>query len=615
MLHLKKNRAIAIKLLELISEGGELLMVNHNRTNTQSKFWWQNMVMYQIYPRSFYDTDDDGIGDVKGIIAKLDYIKSLGVNIIWLNPIFASPQVDNGYDISDYHEIDPIFGDMKDVEQLIKEAHKRKIKVCFDFVLNHTSDQHRWFQEAIKSKDSPYRNYYIFKDGKSDGSAPNNWEGFFTGSTWDKEPNGEQYYFHLFAKEMPDLNWENPKVIQNLIDIACFWAGKGIDGFRLDAFIHVKKHEDFPDIVGLEPGEIAIHEPYFANRPEVPGLIKKFTDGVRERFPNIFFLGEGASATPELTALYSDPERTGIDTVITFKLFTLNNTTKNANLDGNMQNASLDIAAFKNMMREYHNYLNQRGGPVLYWNNHDMARAVSRFGDDNYFRANSAKMLATMMYLQGGPMVLMYGEEIGMKNLRIQTLEEINSPEALNFAREAVELGYNDAWILESISANTKDASRGIMQWGLGDYGDFSNVEPWTGINIEPDFTVANEEQDILSVLHYYRAIIKLRQDEPFYSRGYYLEPTGDELYVYRRYNPNTGEIALVINNFSKKAIVYNYPPDITLEHYHVVLENIGNRVDYNYVTLAPFGSVVLTNSDINSVVPTASNISHTHNN
>lgn len=573
--------------------------------------WWHDMVMYQVYPRSFYDTDGDGIGDITGVTEKLDYIKSLGVNVIWLNPFFKSPQIDNGYDVADYHEIDPIFGDMASVEALIAEAHKRDIKICFDLVLNHTSDQHPWFKQAILSSTNKYRDYYIFKDAKTDGSAPTNWEGFFTGSAWEKEPYGNQYYLHLFAKEMPDLNWENPQVIKEMINSACFWASKGVDAFRLDAFIHVKKNQAYPDAAGLVAGEIKIAEEYFANQPEVPELIKQFTDGVRKQFPDIFFLGEGASATPELTELYSDPERTGLDAVITFRIFALDNTAKDKKLSGNMQSGKLDIAAFKKIIDQYHWELDNRGGPVLYWNNHDMARAVSRFGDDHYFRRNSAKMLAVMLYLQKSLIVIMYGEEIGMKNLQITSLAEVRSPEAKTFAKEARLLGYSDDWILESISANTKDASRGIMQWSAAEYADFSISKPWTGVNLEADYNVIAEEQDFLSVLHFYRAVIKLRENNIFkYGHNIPVE-TNDELFVYRRTDPLTQKEAVIICNVSSRAALYEYETGIDLDNYHPILENVGNRIQHNQVTLAPYGCVVLTNGEIEAVTPTRNNISH----
>lgn len=583
--------------------------VHDSKIEPSKRPWWHDMVMYQIYPRSYYDTNGDGIGDLAGIIAKLDYIKSLGVNIIWLNPFFESPQVDYGYDISDYHKVDPEFGDMATVEKLIQEAHKRDLKLCFDLILNHTSDQHMWFQEAIKSPDNKYRDYYIFKDPKADGTPPTNWEGFFRGSTWEKEPDGDQYYFHLFAKEMPDLNWENPQVIQEMINIACFWAEKGVDGFRLDAFIHIKKQQDFPDIEGLAPGEIKIQEKFYANLPEVPALIKQFTDGVRAKYPATFFLGEGASASPELTDLYTDPEKTGIDAIVTFRLFALDCSATDTRLDGNLQSASLDITEFKNILHRYHWELDRRGGPVLFWNNHDMARAVSRFGDDHYFRANSAKMLATLMYLQKSLIVIMYGEEIGMRNLQIGSFEEVKSPEALAFAKQALALGYSEEWVLETISANTKDVSRGTMQWSFTINMGFSTVEPWTGINYEHDYNVLAEEEDVLSVLHYYRALIKLRQEPIFRLGTNILVPSNDELFVYRRQDPVSFEEAIVICNVSERALLYEYPEGVDLDSYHSILENVGNRLQFSQVTLAPFGCVVLTNSDIKSFTPTHKNI------
>ncbi|HRK99887.1 MAG TPA: alpha-amylase family glycosyl hydrolase, partial [Trichococcus flocculiformis] len=332
--------------------------------------WWHGLIVYQVYPMSFQDSNGDGIGDIRGVINRLDYIQNLGVNMIWLNPIFKSPKVDNGYDISDFLEIDPIFGTMAEVEELILEAHKRGIKVIFDFVMNHTSEQHPWFQEALKGKDNPYRDYYIWADGQD---LPNNWESFFTGTVWEKEPSGDQYYFHLFAKEMPDLNWANPEVRRAMVDIAFFWLDKGVDGFRLDAFIHLQKEEGFPDVEGLDEGEIGLAENYYANLPKINEYMKFFTSTLRERYPDTFIVGEAASATVELARSYTDPVLGGCDTVITFRYFTMDEKSKDPRLSSNMQKTKLLYGAFKKNLQEWQKVMADVGGPTLYWNNHDMA--------------------------------------------------------------------------------------------------------------------------------------------------------------------------------------------------------------------------------------------------
>ena len=365
--------------------------------------WWHKTILYQVYPMSFQDTNHDGIGDIPGITRRLDYIQSLGVNMLWINPIFASPKVDNGYDVSDYMQIDPQFGTMRDVEELIQEAHARGIKIIFDMILNHTSDQHPWFQEALKGPDNKYRNYYIWRDGKEEGAkAPNNWEGFFGTSVWEQGPrDDDQYYFHLFAKEMPDLNWENPDVRRDLTDIALFWLDKGIDGFRLDAFIHIVKEPGYPDL-DLPEGEIALAEQYYANLPMVNQYMQIYTTTLREHFPDIYMLGEAASADVELARSYCDPNQGGCNSVITFRYFTMDEESKDPRLNGNMQATNLLYQPFKENMDQWQHAMNDVGGPTLYWSNHDMARTVSRIGNDHVYRDNSAKMLATLMSLQKG---------------------------------------------------------------------------------------------------------------------------------------------------------------------------------------------------------------------
>ncbi|WP_313470009.1 alpha-amylase family glycosyl hydrolase, partial [Carnobacterium sp.] len=283
--------------------------------------WWKKAIIYQVYPRSFQDTDGNGIGDLPGVIQRLDYIQKLGVNAIWLNPIFKSPQVDNGYDVSDYYAIDPIFGTMEDAELVIKEAHKRDLKVIFDLVLNHTSIEHPWFQEALKGPENPHRNFYIWHDAQPNGDLPNNWASIFGGSVWEKEPVGNQYYFHLFKKEMPDLNWDNPHVGKAMVDIGKFWLDKGVDGFRLDAFIHLDKLDDFPSEPALHDGDMVSAQLINENLPNIKNYIQDLTSALRKVKPDVFILGEAASADADLAVTYSDPANDMCDTIISFMLF------------------------------------------------------------------------------------------------------------------------------------------------------------------------------------------------------------------------------------------------------------------------------------------------------
>uniref|UniRef100_UPI00359F3803 alpha-glucosidase n=1 Tax=Jeotgalibaca porci TaxID=1868793 RepID=UPI00359F3803 len=557
--------------------------------------WWHKTILYQVYPMSFQDTNHDGIGDIPGITRRLDYIQSLGVNMLWINPIFASPKVDNGYDVSDYMQIDPQFGTMEDVEELIHEAHARGIKIIFDMILNHTSDQHPWFQEALKGPDNKYRNYYIWRDGKEEGAkAPNNWEGFFGTSVWEKGPrDDDQYYFHLFAKEMPDLNWENPDVRRDLTDIALFWLDKGIDGFRLDAFIHIVKEAGYPDL-DLPEGEIALAEQYYANLPMVNQYMQIYTTTLREHFPDIYMLGEAASADVELARSYCDPNQGGCNSVITFRYFTMDEESKDPRLNGNMQATNLLYQPFKENMDQWQHAMNDVGGPTLYWSNHDMARTVSRIGNDHLYRDNSAKMLATLMYLQKGIPVIYNGEEIGMKNLFIDAIEDFDSPEAQKFYEKALDLGYTREWALHNLRETSKDSARGGMQWHDGDQAGFSTVEPWSGVNVEKKYNVKEQMMDSNSILIHYKKVLDLKRTELFNSGAYGLLLTDDHFYAYERELDN--KVATIICNVTEDMHYYDLEPVPDNGYRRPILSNEGVRLikGGNTVRLGAYGAVVL---------------------
>lgn len=553
--------------------------------------WWKSAIVYQVYPRSFQDTNDDGIGDINGVTKRLDYIKSLGVNVIWLNPIFISPQIDNGYDISNYYGIDPIFGTLEDVRTFIKEAHQREIKVIFDFVLNHTSDQHPWFQEALKGPDNLYRDYYLWADGKTETLPPSNWASFFGGSTWQKEPNGSQYYFHLFAKEMPDLNWENPEVQIAMLDIAKFWLSEGIDGFRLDAFIHLAKTKGYPDSEQASREEYVIAEEHYANLPEVQNYLAKFVKALREIKPDIFIVGEAASADVDLAIKYTEPKANQCDTVITFRYFTEDESQKDARLPLGMQPGKLDLVKFKETMAEWQSKMANVGGPTLYWNNHDMPRLVSRFGEDKQYRDVSSKTLATMMYLQKGIPFLLNGEEIGMKNLMIPRLSDYEDPGAVAFYQQAMELGYSESEILSCLNASSKDASRGVMQWDTSLYAGFSKVAPWSGVNQETKYNVAEEMQDANSILAYYQKLLALKKTPLFTQGEFKLLFTNGETYGYSRSWQQ--EEAIVLANMTSQTTTLSCLNDCLLNGEFLL--KVGEvEVAPSHVTLGPFSSFVI---------------------
>lgn len=562
-----------------------------DRRQNMSEKWWQEAIVYQVYPRSFQDSNGDGVGDLRGVIERLDYIQSLGVSVIWLNPIFVSPQIDNGYDVSNYYAIDPLFGTIEDAEELIEKAHQHGLKVIFDFVLNHTSDQHPWFQEALKGPDNPYRDYYLWADGKSDGQLPNNWASFFGGSVWEKEPAGNQYYFHLFAKEMPDLNWNNPEVQLSMLDIATFWMDKGVDGFRLDAFIHMDKEAGYPDVPNIVDGQIVLAEEYYANLPKVNHYMKNFAQALRKQYPDVFLVGEAASANIDLAVNYSDPLNKACDAVITFRYFSEDNTKKDVRLPLTMQSGKLDLKAFKAIMSEWQDRLGDFGGPTLYWNNHDMARAVSRFGDVIHYRDNSNKMLATLMYLQKGIPFILNGEEIGMKNLEIPTIDKFEAPEAKGFYEKALALGYSKEHILRELNATSKDASRGVMQWDDSVFAGFSTSPPWSGVNQEADYHVAAQEADEKSILNYYRKLLNYKQTPLFTKGSFKLIETNDQLYCYERTLGK--QTALVCCNFTDQPVFFE-DERFTEENFTVLLTNDFNSLEGKLGKLGPYGAVVL---------------------
>lgn len=554
--------------------------------------WWQESIVYQIYPKSFQDTANNGIGDLQGITQQLDYIQSLGVNTLWLNPIFISPQVDNGYDISNYYAIDPLFGRDQDFTELINEAHHRGMKVLLDLVLNHTSNQHPWFLEASKSRDNIYRDYYLWEKPGEKGELPNNWGSFFGGSVWEKDTNSDEYYFHLFDKKMPDLNWENVEVRNAMLDIAKYWVNKGVDGFRLDAFIHMAKADFSQQVPGVPVGEVALAEEYYANLPKVQTYLGEFLGQLRELKADLFFLGEAASATEELAVAYTDLVNQQCETVVSFKYFPEKQVAEDPRLPERLQPVALDVKAFKEGMVSWQSHLSEERYPTLYWNNHDMPRLVSRFGDDQVYRTESSQMLATLMYLQRGIPIILYGEEIGMKNLTINDVASFHDPAAKADYQNMLAQGVTASEALAKLASINKEASRGVMQWNDQAYSGFSKTKPWSGVNQESRYNVAEQTADPKSVLNYYKKLLKLKK-EPLFSQGTFdLLPSSDETYVYRRQLDE--EVALVITNLTKSSQVVELP--VVLSDYDRLLSNYQGELPLeSTIKLPAYGSLVIT--------------------
>lgn len=549
------------------------------RENTMNR-WYDNAVIYQIYPKSFKDSNQDGIGDLNGIKSKIPYLKSLGINAVWLNPIFVSPQVDNGYDVSNYFAIDPKMGTMTDMEKLITAFHQAGIRIILDFVLNHTSDQHPWFQDAIKNPHSLYRNYYIFA-GK-DNVRPNNWGSFFGGSVWEKDPSGSgQFYFHLFDKRMPDLNWENPQVRKEMLQIAEFWLAKGIDGLRLDAFIHIAKAKLNQDYPGKDP---VVAEPFFANLPAVTKWLRPFCKQIKQDYPDCFLLGEAASANVNQVALYTAKEQELLDSAITFRCFTEDTSNIDTNLPASFQEKPLDFNQFKEVQLVWQQILAQTSKPVLYWSNHDMARLRTRVANNDCL----AKSLAMLQYLQNGIPIIYYGEELGLENLRFDNIQDFCDQTVNDFSRKAEKLGYSQEKILDMVSKTHKLPARGVMPWDKSEFFGFSSNKPWINGQKLDDKYVTSEEKDPDSFLNFYKQLIKLKKTPLFEDGDFQLEMTDANSYIYERsLGQEAGVVAVNLSNQEINLKLKSNYQKILLANGEV------NLNDYE-LTLSPYAGVVI---------------------
>ncbi|NME20261.1 alpha-glucosidase [Lactobacillus johnsonii] len=495
------------------------------------RHWYDQAIIYQIYPKSFQDSNSDGIGDLNGIRKRIPYLKELGINAVWLNPIFVSPQVDNGYDVSNYFAIDPKMGTMEDMDNLIKEMHEAGIHVIMDFVLNHTSDQHPWFQDAIKNPESIYRDYYIFAG--ENNQRPNNWGSFFGGSVWEKDPAGTgQFYFHLFDKRMPDLNWNNPEVRHAMTEIAKYWLEKGIDGLRLDAFIHIAKadlRQNFP--VDSKDKEPVIAEPFFANLPQVQKWMRPFCEEIKQDYPDALLLGEAASANVNLAVDYTNKDNHLMDSVITFRYFTEDQSKIDPSFLNNYQPKPLDWVKFKQNQTIWQQTLSGISKPTLYWNNHDMARLATRIAKND----TQARSLAMLMYLQCGIPIIYYGEELGMRNLQFENVNDFQDDTVKEFVKSAEKAGVTSKEALLMASKTHKLPARGPMPWNNERNNGFTDKEPWIKGKKLDETNAADEIADDSSMFNFYKKLISLKKEQLFQDGNYYLWSTSDGSYVYER--------------------------------------------------------------------------------
>lgn len=480
--------------------------------------WWQSSVVYQIYPRSFQDSNGDGVGDIAGITSRLEYLEKLGIDVIWLSPVYKSPNDDNGYDISDYEAILPEFGTMADMDELIREAKQRGIQIIMDLVVNHTSDEHPWFKEAKKSKTNPYRDYYIWRDSVN-GGPPNDLQSIFSGSAWEFDKETNQYYFHLFSKRQPDLNWENPAVQEEVWKLMNFWLAKGIGGFRMDVI----------DLIGKIPDKGIT-----GNGPKLHEYLKKMHKETFGKY-DVLTVGETWGATPEIAKLYSNPDREELSMVFQFEHISLDELPGKSKWD--LQ--PLDFIQLKAILSKWQTALGDEGWNSLFWNNHDLPRIISRWGNDSSkYRVKSGKMLATILHLMKGTPYIYQGEEIGMVNTPVSSIEELDDIESLNMYRERLAAGYDKADILASINKKGRDNARRPMQWSNHEHGGFTTGTPW--LELSPRYSeinVENELADSESLFYHYQRLIQLRKNNPLVVWGTYQElvPNDTQLFVYER--------------------------------------------------------------------------------
>ncbi|RLQ97387.1 glycoside hydrolase family 13 protein [Falsibacillus albus] len=536
------------------------------------KQWWKESVVYQIYPRSFMDSNGDGIGDIQGIISKLDYLQELGIDVVWLSPVYDSPNDDNGYDISDYRNIMHEFGSMADWEEMLGEMHKRGIKLVMDLVVNHSSDEHAWFIESRKSKENVYREYYIWREGK-DGKEPNNWESVFSGSAWKYDDQTGEYYLHLFSQKQPDLNWENPQLRSEIYDMMKFWLDKGIDGFRMDVINFISKVPGLPDAPNPEGKPYASGHDYFMNGPRIHEFLQEMNEKVLSRY-DAMTVGEMPGVTPEEAELYTGNDRNELNMVFQFEHMDVD-----SGAGGKWDVIPFDLPKLKEILTKWQTGLHGKGWNSLYWNNHDQPRVVSRFGNDSEYRVESAKMLGTLLHMMQGTPYIYQGEELGMTNVRFESIDDYQDIETLNMFKEKVQEGKAPEDIMASIYTKGRDNARTPMQWNATENAGFTAGTPWLQVN--PNYKAINAEaamKDPQSIFHFYKQLIELRKMNPIIPYGSFELLHGDHptLYAYiRRYE---GEELLVVGNVSNETGLFEAPEDVKIneEEKRILISNYG---------------------------------------
>lgn len=552
------------------------------------KTWWKESVVYQIYPRSFCDSNGDGIGDLRGIIGKLDYLKGLGVDVVWLSPVYQSPNDDNGYDISNYRAIMAEFGALADWEEMLAEMHHRGIRLVMDLVVNHTSDEHPWFVEARKSKDNPYRDFYIWRPGR-DGREPNNWASHFGGSAWELDPATGEYYLHLFSKKQPDLNWENPKVRAEVYDMMRWWLDKGIDGFRMDVINMISKAPGLPDVAGAGPDRYQYAGRYFTHGPRLLEFLREMKQEVLAHY-DILTVGETPLITPEQAAEITNDETGMLSMVFQFEHMDLDADRTPAAGSGLRSWRLVDL---KRIMSRWQEELDGRGWNSLYLSNHDQPRPVSRFGNDGRYRAEAAKMLGAFLHLQQGTPYVFQGEELGITNVAFPSIEDYRDIATLNMYREAVaEKGIPAPLALAVLHARSRDNARTPMQWDDGPQAGFTAGTPWIKVNPNyPEINVRQALADPGSVYYFYRDLIRLRKENPVIVYGTYELILAEHPEIYAFTRTLDADRLLVILNFAEGAPVFALPGHLAFREAELLISNyeVDAAEDIRKLTLRPY--------------------------
>jgi oligo-1,6-glucosidase len=500
--------------------------------------WWKSAVVYQIYPRSFADSNGDGVGDLGGIVGRLDYLRALGVDVIWLSPIYRSPQADNGYDISDYRDIDPLFGTLVDFDKLLAEVHERGMKLVMDLVVNHTSDEHPWFVESRSSRGGPKRDWYVWRDAR-DGGEPNNWGSFFGGSAWAWDRTTEQYYLHLFDRKQPDLNWENPQVREAVHEVMRWWLDRGVDGFRMDVINFISKTAGLPDAAAIPGQRFVSAMDEFVDGPHVHDYLAEMTREVfTGRDGEFITIGEMPGVTIAHARLYTDPARSELNMVFQFEHVSVDQGPR-----GKFDYIGLDLVMLKRSLHRWQTALAETGWNSLYWNNHDQPRVVSRFGDDHPdYRATSAKALATVLHGMRGTPFVYQGEELGMTNYPFRVPQDHKDLEAINYYKSVLELGLDEGEALAGLAKISRDNARTPMQWDAGANAGFTTGDPWQYVN--PNYTWLNAAAQIDrtdSVFAHYQALIRLRHELPILVDGDFapLMAEDPQIWAFTRTTPS----------------------------------------------------------------------------